>query len=238
MQKVTVNNNKDTPYLEPNSRLYTLIRELKLMNTIRLIKKYKKDTSNLSFLELGSGSGFLLSLLRKKFKNSFILGIEYDQRLVDHSRKKNADLNVIQGNVEDFHLNDNFDIIISLQVIEHLYRPDLMLENVKKYLRPAGIFIVTTPNLNCYSHRILGKNWHGFREDHVSLKSRKEWDNFIIEKGFTRIYSGSTFFTGLKIFQRFPLNLINIFLLITIGSLQWNNGESYVGVFTINTNAE
>jgi hypothetical protein len=68
------------------------------------------------------------------------------------------------------------------------------------------------------------------------LKSRKEWDKLLLEKGFKKIYSGSTFFSGIPILNKLPLGIINWSLLFFIGSLPWSNGESYIGVFKKNTN--
>ncbi len=85
-------------------------------------------------------------------------------------------------------------MIVSLQVIEHLYHPEKMLNSVKNNLDENGIFIFTTPNLSCLSHKLLKSKWHGFTKDHVSLKGRTEWDRFLCENGFEKLYSGSTFF--------------------------------------------
>jgi hypothetical protein len=109
-----------------------------------------------------------------------------------------------------------------------------MLDCVINHLTDGGVFIFTTPNLGCISDKILKDKWHGYRIDHVSLKSRKEWDKLLKNKGFTKIYTGSTFFSGIPVLNKFPLGIFNWLLLYTIGSLPWSQGESYIGVFRKN----
>jgi len=82
----------------------------------------------------------------------------------------------------------------------------------------------------------MKNKWHGYKSDHVSLKSYTEWKTFIEKNGFTSIYCGSTFFTGIPIFNKLPLGLINWGLLFFIGSIKWKHGESFIGIFRLDNN--
>ena len=124
-------------------------------------------------------------------------------------------------------------MVVSFQVIEHLYNPSAMLVNVRNHLRPGGIFLVTTPNVSGFGARWMQDKWHGYREDHVSLMGKDDWDRLIISHGFEPLYSGSTFFSGVPILNKLPLGVINWLLLVVFGSLRWRWGESYVGVFKL-----
>jgi len=232
-KKVTVDLDNETPYFEPDSKLYRFKRRLMYSNLLRIIDKYLRNSSSSNFLEVGTGSGFLLSFLEKKYPKLFFKGIEYDHRLVELSNSKLSRSKVYQGDAEHFEGIGNFDVIVSSQVIEHLYQPENFITSAKRTLKVDGVLIFTTPNLACLSHRILGTKWHGFRSDHVSLKSRKEWDQLMIDNGFDILYSGSTFFSGIPLLNKFPLGIINWTLLFFVGSMRWDLGESYVGVFRI-----
>jgi SAM-dependent methyltransferase len=39
-----------------------------------------------------------------------------------------------------------FDVIITSNLIEHLYNPGLFLENVKRHLKTGGVVLISTPN--------------------------------------------------------------------------------------------
>lgn len=229
----TVNLDQPSLYAEPDGFFYRFKRKVTYNNILRLIDKYLIKKTNFSLLEIGTGSGFLMTFLEKKYPLSNLKGLEYDPRLVELTQKKLTRTEIIQGNAEDFSFEEKFDMIVSLQVIEHLYHPKSMLDCVRKSLKENGIFILTTPNLGCTSEKVMKDKWHGYREDHVSLKDCDGWDAFLIENGFKKIYSGSTFFTGIPVLNKFPLGLLNWSLLFFLGSLKWKKGESYIGVFTL-----
>lgn len=232
MKEVTVDLNNPSLYAEPDSKFYRLKRKLTFSNIFKKIRENFNKNQSFSLLEIGTGSGFFIAFLESEFTNAKLTGIEYDPRLVALTQKKVNKATILQGNAENFDLNnERFDIIVSLQVIEHLYHPELMMASVKKHLNEDGIFIFTTPNLGCFSSRIMQEKWHGYREDHVSLKTNDEWVALARENGFDEIYSGSTFFTGIPILNRLPLGIINWALLLVIGSMRWKQGESFIGVF-------
>lgn len=231
-KKVSVDLSVSTPYIESRSWIHRNKRRLTYSFAFRLLNKYLRSRSDLDVLEIGTGSGFFLDFAEKKFPRSLFTGIEFDQRLIAESSWRAPHANIVQGNAESFNVGVNhFDLVVSFQVIEHLYDPGAMLKNVRKHLKPGGIFLVTTPNLGGLGARIMKENWHGFREDHVSLRRKDEWDRLIQSYDFIPLYSGSTFFTGIPMLNRFPLGIINWLLLLICGSLPWPFGEAYVGVF-------
>jgi len=231
MDKSTVDMSKPSYYSEPDNVLYNAKRKISYTNILRILSKYVENKKTTSLLEIGTGSGFLTSFMEKKYPNISIQGLEYDSRLVELTRSKLSTSTVLQGNAEAFDLDRKFDVIVSLQVIEHLYNPDKMLECVNKHLKDDGVFIFTTPNLGCVSSIVMKDKWHGYRIDHVSLKGRRDWDDLLSRNKFQKQYSGSTFFSGIPMLNKFPLGIVNWSLLYLLGSLAWSKGESYVGVF-------
>jgi len=232
MTKVSVNLTRPSPYIEKEGRLYRLKRKLTYAFAFRLIKKFTNIRSAPSILEIGTGSGFFLSFCKDAFKDPELYGIEYDDRLLEVTRQRAPYAKCIQGNAETFEFqNISFDIIASFQVIEHLYDPLAMFTRAHKYLKPGGLFIVTSPNIDGYGARFMGERWHGYRHDHVTLKGVNEWTRLISENGFQTLYSGSTFLSGIPFLNKFPLGVFNWTLLVVFGCLRWNVGEAYVGVF-------
>ena len=231
MNKVTVNLDNPTYYEEPNSVLYRFKRKLTYRNLFVRLQKYLKNSSDFSMLEIGTGSGFFISLVESKYPKATLTGLEFDPRLVDITTNKVKNAKILQGNAEEFELGVKYDLIVSSQVIEHLYDPERMFEHVIKHLKQGGIFLFTTPNSDCVAAKIMKDKWHGFRDDHVSLKNCKEWVSLAEKNGFTTIYSGSTFFSGIPVLNKFPLGVFNWILLLIFGSMRWRYGESFVGIF-------
>lgn len=233
MSKITVNLDTPTEYSEPNSFLYRFKRKLTYGNIFSKLRKYFKNTSSFSMLEIGTGSGFFISLVESRYPEASLCGLEFDPRLVDVTKHKVKKAKILQGNAEDFQLSAKYDLIVSSQVIEHLYSPELMIQCVARHLKPGGIFLFTSPNLDCVAAKVMKDKWHGYRDDHVSLKNCDAWVSLAEKNGFTALYSGSTFFSGIPALNKFPMGVINWGLLLVFGSLRWKRGESFVGVFKL-----
>lgn len=228
---VTVDLEKPSFYAEQDTATHRFKRRLSYRNILRRIAPILSRNPSARVLEIGTGSGYLLAALEEVAPEATLVGIEYDPRLVELAKSKVRRALVVEGNAETFELNGTFDLVVSSQVIEHLYQPEQMIRRAWEHLAPNGWLIITTPNLNCVAKKLLGNNWHGFRDDHVSLKSSEEWGQLITAVGFRPLYQGSTFFTGIPLMNRLPLGLINWALLLCLGSLPWKHGESYVGLF-------
>ncbi len=234
-EKISVKTDIPSPYIENRGRLYRLKRKSTYAFAFRLLNKFLDKRSDLEILEIGTGSGFFLDFASENFPYSRFTGLEYDERLLSETKQRAPKADMHQGNAENFELGLNkYDLIVSFQVIEHLYNPGAMLDNVKTHLKPGGIFLLTTPNLSGIGARLMKKRWHGYRDDHVSLLHKKDWETLIESRGYTNLYSGSTFFSGVPILNKFPLGVLNWFLLLVFGSLRWSLGESYVGLFKTN----
>ncbi|MGD9842814.1 MAG: class I SAM-dependent methyltransferase [Steroidobacteraceae bacterium] len=232
MSKVSVDLDTPSPYIEVDSWPHRFKRKLSYAFAFNLIKKFKPGMSHGAILEVGTGSGFFLSFCHRFMPAAKLYGIEYDERLLEVTKQRAPFAECKQGNAETFDLNPiKFDVVVSFQVIEHLYHPDEMLKRVRDHLKPDGLFIVTTPNLNGVGARVMGQKWHGYRDDHVSLKGMGEWVKLIESHGFKTQYAGSTFFTGIPIMNRLPLGVINWGLLYLFDSWRWTKGESFVGAF-------
>jgi SAM-dependent methyltransferase len=98
-------------------------------------------------LEAGSGEGYGTSLLSKNVGN--IVGLDVDEPTVIRARKKYGSGNCV-FRLYDGHripFDDNqFDAIISFQVIEHIQDDRNFISEIYRVLKNNGIFILTTPN--------------------------------------------------------------------------------------------
>ena len=234
MSKVSVDLESPSPYIEKVSYFYKIRRKLTYAFAINAVKRFKSKEEKFSLLEIGTGSGYFLSFIHSEFPNASLSGIEYDHRLLETTTSKVPFENCKQGNAELFDFEgEKFDVIVSFQVIEHLYKPEEMLERVKRHLNQNGVFVMTTPNLDGVGARIMGKKWHGFRDDHVSLKGYSDWSALLQKCGFVPVYCGSTFFSGIPLINRFPFGIFNWMLLVIFGTARWKYGESFVGIFQI-----
>jgi SAM-dependent methyltransferase len=232
MNKVSVDLSTPSPYVEQDGRLHRFKRRLSYGFAFRLIKRHFGSAGPKSVLEVGTGSGFFLDFFMRENPGATATGIEYDERLLAVTRGRAPHATCHQGNAETFDLlPQTFDLIVSFQVIEHLYAPERLVAQARRHLARGGLLILTTPNLGSVGARFMGPRWHGYRNDHVSLKTADQWTSLVEAQGFRAIYAGSTFFSGIPWLNRMPLGLLNWSLLTAFGAWRWRQGESYVGAF-------
>jgi len=110
-------------------------------------------------LEIGSGSGRTLELLRELGWTT--QGVEQDPNAVRNCISKNLD--VRQGTLfEQKYASDSFDAVIMSHVIEHLHDPRATLSEILRILKPGGLLSMTAPNILCLGARHFGKAWLGW----------------------------------------------------------------------------
>jgi len=75
---------------------------------------------------------------------------------------------------------------------------------------------------------MLGDQWQGVKDDHVSIKNPDEWRIAIKNSKLYVLEDGSTSLTGFSIFRWFPFALLVYLPMFLFGFFQWELGESYV----------
>jgi ubiquinone/menaquinone biosynthesis C-methylase UbiE len=96
-------------------------------------------------VELGCGTGSLCQALYQKGID--IAGCDVSQVAIDHGQKKYPHLNLSVVNAEQLPWQDaTCDVVLSFDVLEHLYNPDGHLIEVRRVLKAGGYYLFQTPN--------------------------------------------------------------------------------------------
>jgi len=147
--------------------------------TLDLIKQ------NSRVLEIGCNAGKLSKELKQQ-KNAFVVGVDFDYRLLQIA-KKNMD-SFILGNIEDekclseCEKYGQFDYILLLHIIEHLIDPWTLLTKIKSLLKENGTIICATPNIANWNSRAL-----------LFFKGRWEYQNVgVMDKTHLRFFTKKT----------------------------------------------
>ena len=98
-------------------------------------------------LEIGCGEGYGTHSLSSHVKH--ITGVDLNSRAIEHASQKyesqQCSFTLSDGTTLPFD-DRSFDVVISLQVIEHV-RDDLaFLQEIRRVLKAEGTCIITTPN--------------------------------------------------------------------------------------------
>ncbi|MCX6223808.1 MAG: class I SAM-dependent methyltransferase [Bacteroidia bacterium] len=104
------------------------------------------DLKNKDILEIGCGRGGGLAFLTKLLKPSSAVGIDLDPTAVEFCNKfwGKPGLTFMQGDAQAVQLPDcSFDVIINVESSHRYVDLDLFLKEVKRLLRPNGVFLLT-----------------------------------------------------------------------------------------------
>ncbi len=160
------------------------------------------------------GFGFAQALLFFKSKGLTVSGIEPSQEGVDYAKANGLD-DVFYASIEDYKITQGkkYDIVLLLNVLEHLREPAKTLQNIKQYLmNENSILVIDVPNdFNVFqqvANAEYGLNeWWVLPPNHINYFSHSSLSN-LLEK------------TGYKVFKKdasFPLDMFLTFGDVYIG---------------------
>ena len=98
-------------------------------------------------LDIASGSGYGTALLASSA--SHVTGVDIDKGAIKYAKANYSLDNVdfVLGSGVEVPLKDNiFDVVVSFETIEHIDDYRTFLSEVKRMLKPDGLFILSTPN--------------------------------------------------------------------------------------------
>jgi 2-polyprenyl-6-hydroxyphenyl methylase/3-demethylubiquinone-9 3-methyltransferase len=115
--------------------------------------------TGLKVLDIGCGNGEAADLLKNMFQCQ-VSCLDYASAHLEKVKLKGYeaihcnmdDESSLQKVAETYH--QQFDAVICLQVIEHIFNPDAILQMAYAVLKPNGILIVATPNMAYIGYRI------------------------------------------------------------------------------------
>jgi 2-polyprenyl-3-methyl-5-hydroxy-6-metoxy-1,4-benzoquinol methylase len=142
--------------------------------------KYKK------IMDAGCGQGIFSFEIARRLPDSSITGVDIDKELIDRNRRIAEKLGLrncvfeIQD-IERIEKTDSYDLILSVDNLEHLKEDDRALESFYAALKPAGELILHVP---AYYRRWFFFNWKvnfdveghfrpGYTKDEIEEKTQR-----------------------------------------------------------------
>ena len=138
------------------------IRE-KLISHFNLNSNNEKPLKNLKILDIGCGGGLLCEPLTRLGSN--MTGIDVSKNNIEvaklHSKEMSLDIDYICCSPENIGLKNEFDVILNMEVIEHVANVNLFIKNCSKLIKKNGIMFIATinKNLKSYFFAILGAEY-------------------------------------------------------------------------------
>lgn len=156
-------------------------------------------------LEVGCGFGHFLAACADAF--AYRAGTEMSAAGTDRAATV-ADV-VYQGGVDAVPNGETFDVVVAMQVVEHVYDPVSFVHALRDRLRPGGVLVLATPDAGGLLCRTTGRRWPSFKiPEHVTYFDERTLRELFSRAGFvpTRIPLVHAFPMGL-IFRRLGLRV-------------------------------
>lgn len=107
------------------------------------LEKYCQNFS--SFLEIGCGTGFVLSGIAKAFPFAMLNGSEIFTAGLGFAAERLPLVNFMQMDARNIPFSEEFEVIGAFDVLEHIENDKLVLSQVYAALKPQGYLILTVP---------------------------------------------------------------------------------------------
>ena len=133
-----------------------------------IIKTFKLDHKkvplrNIKILDIGCGGGLLSEPMCRL--GARVTGIDASEKNINvaklHSKKNNLKINYLCSSPEKLKIKDKFDVILNMEIVEHVENINFFLQSCSKLLKKNGIMFVATLNktLKSYIFAIVGAEY-------------------------------------------------------------------------------
>ena len=133
------------------------------LNFFKIDRDKKLPLKNLKILDIGCGGGLISEPMTRL--GAKVTGIDASDKNIQvaklHAKKNNLKINYLNTVPENLDQKNEFDIILNLEVVEHVENIDLYLSSCFRLLRKNGIMFTATINrtLTSYIKAIVGAEY-------------------------------------------------------------------------------
>ena len=177
----------------------------KLISHFNLDLKTQEPLKKINILDIGCGGGLLCEPLTRLGAN--ITGIDASKNNIEvaklHAKEMDLNIDYIHCSPENLKFKNKFDVILNMEVVEHVSSVDLFIKNCSSLIEKNGIMFVATinKNLKSYFYAILGAEY--------ILKwlpiGTHDWNKFLTPQELNAIATKNNFTTDEVIGMKFNL---------------------------------
>ena len=123
----------------------------------------ERPLKKLKILDIGCGGGLLCEPLNRL--GASITGIDASKNNIEvaklHAKEMDLDINYVHSSPENLNLQNEFDVVLNMEIVEHVANIELFIKNCSKLLKKNGIMFVATinKNLKSYLFAIIGAEY-------------------------------------------------------------------------------
>jgi len=140
-------------------------------------------------LEVGCAAGYFLNAARVDFEVAGLEPSAWACRIARERFRLDIHGEAIEG-VQGF-APGVFDVVVMIDVIEHLSDPVGAVRRAAEWLRPGGVLYLVTPDIGSFSARVLGRYWWGLRPAHLHYFDRPALRRALARAGLEPVWEKS-----------------------------------------------
>lgn len=136
-----------------------------------------------TLVEVGPGFGTFAAVATESGRFARVLAVEPTPEMAQACRDRGVQ--VIQKRVED--IGDEFDgadVLVSFEVVEHLFDPSVFLAQCARLVRPGGLLVISCPNGQGFDIAMLGAGALAVDAEHVNLFNPASLASLVARSGF------------------------------------------------------
>lgn len=138
-----------------------------------------------TFLEIGCGTGFVISCISNRFPLLRLMGSEYLEEGLVYARQRVPTAEFTQMDARCIPYQSDLDAIGAFDLLEHIEEDDIVLQQICKALKPGGVVFITVPQ-----HHWLWGTFDDFA-CHIRRYDANELHKKVCRAGFKVIRSTS-----------------------------------------------
>ena len=133
-----------------------------IIKTFKL-KKKEKPLNKIKILDIGCGGGLLSEPMCRL--GADVVGIDASEKNISvaklHAKKNNLNIKYVCSSPENYQINEKFDVILNMEIIEHVDNVNQFLKSCSNLLKKNGMMFVATLNktLKSYIFAIVGAEY-------------------------------------------------------------------------------
>ncbi|HEY8421629.1 MAG TPA: methyltransferase domain-containing protein [Thermoclostridium sp.] len=168
-----------------NSKQYLKFKTERTQPAIDLVNRINVDNPG-KILDVGCGPGNSTQVLYSKYPNSYILGIDISEEMLNAARKEypNLDFKICDAGKDLSQLDGDYDIVFSNACIQWIPDHERLLTDMLNLLKKNGVLAVQIPmNFNEPIHKIIEE-----------VTSSEKWKKYFAEQRIFYTLSQSEYY--------------------------------------------
>lgn len=185
-----------------------------------------KRSSPVSILDAGSGYGQYDFFMSSYLKKARILGVDVKQEQIDDCNQffsqigRGDRVSFQYADLTGFVVEDSYDLVLSVDVMEHILEDEKVFQNICKSLHKGGTLLISTPSDQGGSdvheegdHSFIGEHVRdGYNIDDITRKLRDAGFSYV-EARYSYGTPGSIAWT---LSMKWPIQMVNASKLLFI----------------------